>query len=345
MNKKTGLTKNNILVGFLIAIAIVVAVAAVVMLDTTGKKGSGLSREYLYDLKTLGKIDPNLILYEQSPNPIITGLKASRAIAVDFDGMIYIAGDNAVSRIDTDGINKLISLAEMPGCLAVAKDGTIYVGLKDHIEIYDAKGGQIAKWDSLSEKAILTSIAVSENNVFVADAGNRIVLRYDTGGKLINKIGKPDPDKNIPGFLIPSPYFDIAVAGDGLLRAVNPGMCRIEAYTFEGDLEFWWGKSSADIKGFCGCCNPVNFAILDDDSFVTCEKGLVRVKIYDSEGNFIGVVAGPEILDKNGSWIPCASPSECQTRGYDIAVDKKGRIFVLDTVRDIVRIFTKIKSE
>ena len=31
------------------------------------------------------------------------------------------------------------------------------------------------------------------------------------GGKLIGRLGEKNPDKNIPGFIIPSPYFDVAV--------------------------------------------------------------------------------------------------------------------------------------
>ncbi|MBM3243119.1 hypothetical protein FJZ31_43220, partial [Candidatus Poribacteria bacterium] len=50
------------------------------------------------------------------------------------------------------------------------------------------------------------------------------------------------------------------------------------------------GYLSMDIDGFCGCCNPVNFAMLPDGRFVTCEKGLPRVKIYDADGTFSGVV-------------------------------------------------------
>ena len=48
----------------------------------------------------------------------------------------------------------------------------------------------------MGQKALLTSIAVSKNNVFVADAGNRIVYRYDTNGNLINRIGKKDEERN-----------------------------------------------------------------------------------------------------------------------------------------------------
>ena len=63
--------------------------------------------------------------------------------------------------------------------------------------------------------------------MFVADAGRRIVVRYDLEGNFVNEIGRKDEKRNIDGFVIPSPYFDIAVAKDGLLRVVNPGEHRI----------------------------------------------------------------------------------------------------------------------
>jgi len=216
--------------------------------------------------------------------------------------------------------------------------------MKDHVEVYDRQGKRLATWQGLGDDAVLTSIAVSKNDVFVADAGNRIVLRYDTTGKLINRIGEKDQQRNIPGFVIPSPYFDLAVARDGLLRVTSPGRHHIEAYTFDGDLEFWWGQFSSSIEGFCGCCNPVNFAILEDDSFVTCEKGLVRVKIYDPAGTFVGVVAGPEQLVEGGASGVSEFGAGSQSGGFDVAVDGDGRIFVLDTIKNIVRIFTRKKA-
>jgi len=142
--------------------------------------------------------------------------------------------------------------------------------------------------------------------------------------------------------VIPSPHFDLAVGRDGLLRVVNSGRHRIEAYTFDGDLEFWWGEfSNVELKGFTGCCNPVNFAILGDESFVTCEKGLTRVKIYDAEGAFVGAVAGPEQLVEGGTSRICYFPADCQAGGFDVAVDAAGRILVLDTIKNVVRIFAR----
>jgi outer membrane protein assembly factor BamB len=342
MNTRLGTTNIKILVAVFVAIAI--AVVAIVRLDTTGKKGSGLGDEFTYDLEKLGKIDPNLILYKESTPAIDTGFSISHSIAVASDGSIYITGDKAIHKFSESGDSEII-LADTPRCLAVAGNGKIYIGMKDHVEIYDGHGKQLATWKSLGKDAVLTSIAVSKNDVFVADAGNRIVHHFDTTGKLINRIGAKDKDRNIPGFFIPSPHFDLAVASDGLLRVVNPGNHRIEAYTFDGDLEFSWGKfSNVNIEGFCGCCNPVNFAILADESFVTCEKGLVRVKIYDQDGIFTGAVAGSKQLTGKAGRV-CMVPAECQSRAFDVAVDANDQIFVLDTNKNVVRIFTKIKEE
>jgi len=345
MNKITGTMNIKIIIGVLIALAVVVAVVAVLRLDVLGSKGGGLSKEFKYEVDELARIDPKLIIYEESSEPIKTGIANTHAIAVDSNGSVYVAGDEAVRIFAQSGeqLNE-IKLDDAPRCLTLTKDGTIYIGMKDHVEIYDAQGQRKASWDSLGKDAILTSIVASEDNVIVADAGNRIVIRYDLEGSIINQIGKRDTFRNIPGFAIPSPYFDLALPKDGLLRVVNPGRLRIEAYTLDGDIEFWWGSPSAAIEGFCGCCNPVNIAVLPDGGFVTCEKGLVRIKIYDSGGSFVGVVAGPEQFGAGGTTKICMLPEECQTAGFDVAVDSEGRVFVLDTVDNIVKVFSKVKD-
>ena len=346
MRRHFGKISVNVFVGVIIFLALVIAVFAIIKFDVTGENGSGLGKEFVYDIKGLDKVDPNLIIFEETAAVIETGFNASHGIALDGEGKIYVAGDKAVRKLSENG-NLLgeIKLADRPGCLTVGGDGKIYVGLTDHVEVYENNGKQLVIWQSLGERAVITSIAVSGEDVFVADAGNRIVLRFDSSGELINRIGKKDQARNISGFIIPSPYFDIAIGRDGLLRVVNPGRHRIEAYTFDGDLEFWWGKASVRVEGFCGCCNPVNFAILKDESFVTCEKGLVRIKVYDPEGKFVGVVAGPEQLAKGWEANICGVPAECQSGGFDIAVDNNDRVFVLDTVKNVVRIFSRIKRK
>ena len=361
MKCRTAMTTANLLIGLLVALAILVCIVAVWQLDVTGKKGSGLGKEFTFEIDTY--IDPNLILYEESAQPISTAFAASSAVAVGPNDCLYVAGDKAIKVFSENG-SLLATMAltgkpagagaGKPRSLAVSDDGKVYVGMPGRVEVYDGQGNQLTSWDSLGRDAVLTSIAVSKADVFVADAGNRIVLHYDTTGKLINRIGgraavpvgapEGDENRNVPGFVIPSPHFDLAVAKDGLLRVVNPGRRRIEAYTFNGDLEFWWGESSVAVEGFCGCCNPVNFALLPDGGFVTCEKGLVRVKVYDSEGRFAGVVAGPDQLIEAGQARICEFPDQCQAGAFDVAVDSKGRVFVLDTVKNLVRVFSKKKA-
>ena len=341
MKERTGKVNTGLLAGLVIAAAVIVAIISIIGLDATGKKGSGLSEEFTYDIEDLGKIDPALIKYHQVGDEIPTGFVQSQAIDVDSKGFIYAAGDDSIRLFENSGsLKQQIELDQAPYCLTVNND-RIYIGFKDHIEIYNSQGERLAAWQSLGDSARLTSIAATKKNVFAADAGNRRVVRYDHEGNIINYIGRKDKDRNIPGFVIPSPYFDLAVAKDGLLRVVNPGKHRIEAYTFDGDLEFWWGKPSSKVQGFCGCCNPINFAILPDESFVTCEKGLVRVKIYNAEGIFKSVVAGPEQLVKGQSVCPCNTPSSCQKGGFDVAVSNDGKVFVLDTIKNTVKIFGK----
>jgi len=334
VNERYGKIELKVVIGVLIASAVVVGIGAVALVDTTGEKGSGLSEAYNLDPAKLAKFDPNLLHYEEAITPIPTGFARSRGLALDAEGRFYVAGDEAIRVLSRTGnLERIVSLARSPHCVAVAADGKLYVGLRDHVEVFDAAGQSLGSWDKLGPRAFLTSIIVTKNDVFVADAGNSVVLRYDLAGQLVGRIGEKDADRDIPGFYVPSPYFDLAMAPDGLLRVVSPGRLRVEAYTPDGDLEFWWGEASTAIDGFSGCCNPVNFALVPDGGFVTTEKGLPRVKIYDISGAFRSVVAGADALNTVGLGIV-----------FDVAVDSQGRIFLLDPIKRAFRIFTLIQE-
>lgn len=290
---------------------------------------------FAYDISRLQKTDHKLIAYEESTRWKAPHAGAKR-IAIGPDDTLYICSGNYLTAMNRSGDRGLeIALAEPPRCAAVAKDGNIYLGLRDHIEVFAAKGQRKATWDSPGKKAWLTGIAVTENEVFAADAGNRVVLRYDKSGKLALRLGEKNKERNIPGFIVPSPFFDVEIARDGLLRINNPGRHRVEAYTRDGDFEGSWGKVSMGITGFCGCCNPINLALLPDGRFVTCEKGLPRVKVYSAEGAFESVVAGVESFVENGK---ACGPSDCTAGGLDAVVDSQGRIYILDLVTGDVRV-------
>jgi len=342
MNASQGKVDTRIVAGVLIAVAVVIAVGSLLLVDATGERGSGLSAAYEVDVAKLAHFDPNLVLYREVGTAIPTGFTRSRALAVDVEGRYYVAGDEAVRVLSKTGtLERVISVAGQPGCVAVAPDGRIYIGLRSHVEVFDGEGQRLASWEKLGLRAFLTSIALTKDGVLVADAGNAVVVRFDADGNLIGRIGEKDADRNIPGIHVPSPYFDVAMAPDGLLRVVNPDQLRIEAYTLRGDLEFWWGQASTNVADFCGCCNPVNFAMLPDGSYVTAEKGLIRVKIYDPAGAFVGVVAGPEQLVEGGASRVFENVDDARASGFDVAVDADGRVCILDTIENTVRVFVK----
>src|ERR1035441_10497207 len=129
---------------------------------------------FAYDVERLRKTDPKLIHYEQVGR--FAGPKAEpRRIAIGPDDRVYIAAGNYVSVLDGEGARiSEIDLGTAARCVAVAGDGTIYAGVRDHVEVFDRKGKRLATWEPYGKRAWLTGLAVGENDVFAADAGNRV---------------------------------------------------------------------------------------------------------------------------------------------------------------------------
>ncbi len=283
------------------------------------------SNTFEYNLDELGKTDDSI---QYSETLIIQpGLKTIRGIAVDNDDHIYITGDGGVEIYTPDGEPYHNFETETnSSCIAVDNDKNIFLGIVDGIEVRNSTGNLTGKWDSFNEKTVITSIALQDTGVFISDAGNKIVYKYNYGGDLIQEIGEKDSIAGIQGFVIPSPYFDVAVGRDREIWAVNSGRHQLEAYSPDGRLISSWKKSSMRPEGFSGCCNPSHIAIMSDGAFVTSEKGIVRIKIHEPSGKYRCMVAESDQFEKG-------------TKGLDLAVDSKDRIIVLDPVRNLIRLF------
>jgi hypothetical protein len=280
------------------------------------------------ELEALRTIDPRLVIAAESGR-FPTGIAKVTALAVGPSDRLYVAGDQALVILESDG--RPVARHPLPApatALAVDVDNTIHLALRDHIEVFDAEGKKKASWDPPDPSAWITSIAISAEALYAADFGRRIVLRYDRAGKLLARIGVKDPGKSGTGFLIPSPYFDVAVDPSGALWVADTARHRLGNFRADGSLASSWGSESARIEGFSSCCNPSHFAIRRDGSFVTAEKGLVRIKIHGPGGNLLGVVAGPKDFPEG-------------TVGLDVAVDSKGRILVLDPSTSTVRVYVE----
>lgn len=314
------------------------ALALLHAIGTQRARGAPGRNPFAYDVSRLEKTEPRRLAYEEvgrwrAPH------SPARRLAIAPDGTLWVCSGNYVSAISPSGERgSELALDAPPQCAAVAEDGAIFVGLRGHIVVFDASGRRRASWDAPDRKSWLTALALSAGEVFAADAGLRVLLRYDRSGRLLGRIGEKNRERGVPGFIVPSPFFDVKLAPDGLLRVTNPGRHRVERYTVEGDFEGAWGSPSMGIAGFCGCCNPISLVLLPDGRCVTCEKGLPRVKVYSATGELESVVAGVESFAANAR---ACGPSDCTQGGLDAVADAQGRIYILDRVTGEVRVMQR----
>jgi len=282
------------------------------------KKDKSRGNPYEYNIDEFRKIDPSLLLYKESESlPFreepLKGIAAGvgDVLAAAGSGHIYIYGKNGSLK------NKFKTGGE-PNCITLDEEGKVLAGMMDHVEIFSADGVKLAAWNTLGEKAHITSIAAGREQTVVADYGNGRLWVFSKSGKLLRFISR--------GFAVPSPYFSVKFDGAGNIWAVNPGRLRVEQYTPEGEYVKAWGRATMEIEGFSGCCNPTHLAIDAGGNFFTSEKGIPRVKKYDSSGSFLGIVAGPDKFREGA-------------RGLDLAVDTSGIVYVADPANKKVKVF------
>ncbi len=319
--------KNKGIVIFLIVLAVVII--AVIVGDWYSKRPDNMKgNKFAYSVDEFKNVPDNLIHYKETKN-FKVGFEKPKGLTIAND-KIYLVGDKKLKVIDNSG--KLLSeiqFLEEPHTVEVAGDD-IYVAFENRIQIIDETGKTKDEWKIADDNSYITALATFENDVFVADAGTRKVMRFNVKGELQNEFEGKVSEEVLHGFIIPSPYFDIDINEYGDLWVVNPGLHTLENYTAEGRLREHWKASGAQTKNFSGCCNPAHYCFLPDGSFVTSEKGLVRVKVYKSSGEFLGVVAAPNKFE-----------DKLEGEAPDVATDSQGNIYTLDFDRNVLRVFEK----
>ena len=285
-----------------------------------------------YDLSPLQKVDSNLMTWNELP-PLSLETDSPFAMAVDHEDRYFILDKTSLMILDPEGVllNRIL-LNGKADALAVHPKHGIFLAQGRSVVNMAFDGSIRSEWQPLNENAIITAIAVTDSDVFLADAGNKWIWRHSPEGAFRNTIGGRDAQAGRRGFLIPGVCFDIQIGTQDELWAVNPGFHRLELFSPEGRLRSSWGKSGWTLESFSGCCNPTHFAIMPDGRFVTSEKGLVRIKIYDQTGTLESVAASPAMFDEG-------------TEGLALAVDSKSRIIALDPARRQIRRFEEIKED
>ena len=318
---------NRNLLSIIIA-AVVLLIIVIMVIDYSGdrveKRGNN---PYEYNVDRYKSVDTSLVHFRETKQ---IPLGDYRAGGMDLLGsQAWLAGEGFLLSLDETG--KVALSQDIKGeatCLEVTP-GAVYIGFEDHIRKYSHNGILKTTWDREGDRTVFTSLAASGEKIYAADAGNRRVVVYDTAGQMLGSFeGKAENSAIGHGFVVPSASFDLVINSYNELWVVNPGLHAIENYNEKGAMRGYWQKSSMNVDGFSGCCNPAEIDVMADGSFVTSEKGLVRIKIYDQSGKLLSVVAPPRKFNEEG-------------KAPEVKVDDTDRIWALDFDRGMIRIFEK----
>jgi len=242
-----------------------------------------------------------------------TGIGKLKAVAVSFSGNIFLGGDSFIICYDPDYKALWNLKTDIPVVALSASGDSLLAATLETIFVVNSKGEIKDEWGPFEDSAIITSVASNRSFVAFADAGNKIIMVLDKKGNVRSMIGKTGEP-----FIIPSPYFDVALDDKNTLYAANTGKRRIEIRTTEGSLLRYFGEPGLAPEAFCGCCNPAHFALLPD-GFVTAEKGINRIKILNERGEFIEFVSSKndfiapiplDVASADGKTIFAANPAD-----------------------------------
>ena len=310
----------------IVVLVIVAVILVVIIVDFMGNRPDRRGdNPYALEVKQYREVDPELISHKEVRN-----FSLGLMIASD---MSYISGNSTLAVISLNGSKSTLHEIS-PGATSLEVDEeNIFVGFGTYVSKYNHEGELLQQWADQGDRTVITNLAINGDKIFVADAGNRRILIFNREGELQGEFeGKAESDDG-HGFIVPSANFDLAVNSFGELWVVNPGRHALENYTDDGRLRGFWESRSFEIDGFLGCCNPARITTMADGSFVTCEKGMVRIKIYDQSGKLKSVVAPPDLF--NGE----------EGKALELCADENDVIYALDFEKDMIRVFEPIEKE
>lgn len=313
---------------FLIALAMII-VLVIVFDFVGGQPDKRPGNPYELNVEQYKDVDPELVKYKETKQ---IRVNAEKPHGISWhDNKIGIVADNYLQIIDKTGKQLLKKNYDDEIFALTYINNHVILGFKRHIAVVDKDGKVLYQSVEEPEESYFTSLACHDSLVYVADAGKRRVIIYDQIANKISEFQGVSGSSELHGFIVPSANFDLAINADNELWITNPGLHALQNYSYEGDLRGYWEKSTMDIDGFSGCCNPAHFTFLPNGNFITSEKKIVRIKEYKPSGELVAVVAPPSKFTEEGEAL-------------DVTTDNQGRIWGLDKDKKLIRVFEKKDS-
>ncbi len=223
----------------------------------------------------------NSLLKDNSELGIIHNVDEPSCFCITVDGDFVLGTKNSIVTISANGkLNNTVKM-EHPVTAVYASQEGLYAASGSTIYLIN-KDNNTSIISDLGSKSIIKSIRKVDNKLYISDAGNRLLYIFNLQGKLkhIYSFEKPHT------LLIVSPWLDFIVLSDAKFWITNPGNHQIDLYSKEGKYIKSIPKSEETIL-FEGCCNPVLIEKISEKKLVTWEKGVKRLRVFDSEGKIL----------------------------------------------------------
>jgi hypothetical protein len=235
------------------------------------------------------------------------------AVSVSNNGSIILGGESFIACYNSDFELLWEFKTGMPATALTISGNIVYAAVQANILVLNMNGEMVEEWGPFDDNSMITSLTANETYVAFADAANKTVFILDKEGVVKSLIGKSEDP-----FIIPSPYFDVALDAGTILFVANTGNRRIEKRNIDGTLLSFFGEPGIEPGAFCGCCNPAHFTMIPG-GFVTAEKGINRIKILNEKGEFVEFVSSVndfvpplplDIASPDGKIIYGANPAD-----------------------------------
>lgn len=221
----------------------------------------------------------------------------------------------------------LSAVLEYPTCVAVAPDGSVYVGEsgKDRIRHYSSTGELVHVWGgSGSGEGQLydpEGIAVAaDGSVYVSDGGNDRIQQFTADGEFIRVWGENGTGDG--QFMNPA---GIGISPDGTVYVADSFNNRIQQFTAMGNFvrAFGsWGEGPGEFS------EPTDVAVGLEGTVYVVEYGNERVQQFTPSGDFVRSWGGPG--NDSGEFV---FPE-------GIAVGPDGVVYVADSGNDRIQLFS-----
>src|SRR5690554_3002490 len=206
--------KNKGIVIFLILLSLVIA-GLLVFDFWSDRPGRSDVNPFALNIDAYTSVDPASLLYKEAVN-IKPGIESPSALKIKND-TIYVTGEKNIRIISLSGsLLTEFSLEFNPMAVDVVQ-GKIILASRERIYVLETDGTVVNEWGPEAEGTHITAMASSGAFIFIADAGMRKVYRYSLEGELVNEIQGKSEEGDLHGFIVPSPFFDLAVNNDNEL--------------------------------------------------------------------------------------------------------------------------------